>query len=94
MIRAKEGEIDFKGTLDTLLSEYAVITREFRLMMAEAFESEEEAQRIIKRAYDLGCMSNEEIDKEIELDKEEFAKSEGAKIIGILFSGGMKHDAD
>ena len=54
MIRAKEGEIDFKGTLDTLLSEYAVITREFRLMMAEAFESEEEAQRIIKRAYDLG----------------------------------------
>lgn len=39
MIRAKEGEIDFKGTLDTLLSEYAVITREFRLMMAEAFES-------------------------------------------------------
>lgn len=39
-------------------------------------------------------MSNEEIDKEIELDKEEFEKSEGAKIIGILFSGGMKHDAD
>lgn len=35
-----------------------------------------------------------EIDKEIELDKEEFEKSEGAKIIGILFSGGMKHDAD
>lgn len=94
MIRAKEGEIEFDGTLDTLLSEYAVITKEFRLMMAKALESEEDAQAFLKRAYDLGCMSDEEINKEIELAKEKFEKSEVGKIIGILFAGGMKHDAD
>lgn len=93
-VKAKEGSVEFDGTLVTLLSEYSVITKELREMMAEAFESEEEAQRIIKRACDIGCMSNEEINKEIELNKEKFEKSEVGKIIGILFSGGMKHDAD
>ena len=93
MIRAKEGEIDFKGTLDTLLSEYAVITREFRGLMEETFESEEEAQRLIKRGYDIGCMTDEEIDKEIKLAKENFEKSGIGKVLSTLF-GGMKHDAD
>lgn len=94
MIRAKEGEIEFDGTLDTLLCEYAVITKEFRLMMAKALESEEDAQAFLKRAYVFGCMSDEEIDKEIELAKERFEKSEAGKVLKNLFSGGMKHDAD
>lgn len=41
MIRAKEGEIELDGTLNTLLSEYAAITKEFRLMMTKDLESEE-----------------------------------------------------
>lgn len=70
MICVKKGEIEFDGTLDTLLSEYAVITRNFRLMMAKALESEEDAREFLKRAYDLGCMSDDEINKEFELAKE------------------------
>lgn len=93
MICAKEGEIEFDGTLDTLLIEYSVITKELRESITE-IDSEEVAQEMLKRAYDLGCMSDEEIDKEIELAKEKFEKSEVGKIIGILFAGGMKHDAD
>ena len=93
MIRAKEGEIELNGTLDTLLSEYSVITKELRESITE-IDSEEAAQELLKRAYDLGFMTDEEIDKEIELAKERFEKSEVGKILGILFSGGMKHDAD
>lgn len=39
-------------------------------------------------------MTDEEIDKEIELAKERFEKSEAGKVLKNLFSGGMKHDAD
>lgn len=94
MICAKEGSVKFNGTLHTLLSEYSFITKEFREMMSENFDSEEEAQRLLKRAYDIGCMSNEEIDKEIELSKEKFEKSEVGRVLKNLFYGGMKHDAD
>lgn len=93
MIRAKEGEIELNGTLDTLLSEYSVITKEFRESITE-IDSEEAAQELLKRAYDLGFMTDEEIDKEIELAKERFEKSEAGKVLKNLFSGGMKHDAD
>lgn len=75
MIRAKEGEIEFDGTLDTLLSEYAVITKYFRLRMAKALESEEDARELLKKACDIGCMSDDEINKELELAKERFEKS-------------------
>lgn len=93
MIRAKEGEIELNGTLNTLLSEYSVITKELRESITE-IDSEEAAQELLKRAYDLGFMTDEEIDKEIELAKERFEKSEAGKVLKNLFSGGMKHDAD
>ena len=38
-------------------------------------------------------MTDEEIDKEIELAKENFEKSGIGKVLSTLF-GGMKHDAD
>lgn len=94
MICAKEGSVKFNGTLHTLLSEYSFITKEFREMMSENFDSEEEAQRLLKRAYDLGCMSDDEMDKELELLIEKFEKSSAAEFLRNLFFGGAKHDPD
>lgn len=93
MICIKEGVTEIKGSIPTLLSEYAVITKRLREAMAQV-DSEEVAQEMLKRAYDLGFMTDEEIDKEFELAKEKFEKSGVGRVLKNLFSGGMKHDAD
>lgn len=93
MICIKESVTEIKGSIPTLLSEYTVITKRLREAMAQV-DSEEVAQEMLKRACDLGFMTDEEIDKEIELAKEKFEKSEVGRVLKNLFSGGMKHDAD
>lgn len=93
MINVKEEKMEMRGNLSTLLSEYTLITRALHKSIAE-HESEEFAQFVLKRAYDLGCMSDEEIDKELELVIEKFEKSSAAEFLRNLFFGGAKHDPD
>ena len=92
MICIKESVTEIKGSIPTLLSEYTVITKRLREAMAQV-DLEEAAKKMLKRAYDQGFMNDEEIDKKIELAREELEKSEIGKVLSTLF-GGMKHDAD
>lgn len=92
MISIKESELAIGGNIPTLLSEYTIITKILRESITEV-DSEEAAKKMLKRAYDQGFMNDEEIDKKIELAREELEKSEIGKVLSTLF-GGMKHDAD
>ena len=92
MISIKESELAISGNIPTLLTEYTIITKKLCESITEV-DSEEAAKKMLKRAYDQGLMTDEEIDKEIELAREEFEKSEIGKVLSTLF-GGMKHDAD
>lgn len=85
MIKFGEKMMEINGDIPTLLSEYAQITRSLREILAKA-ESEEFAQVMIKRAYDIGFMSDEEIDEEFELARRKLEKSEVAKVLRQLLS--------
>ena len=85
MIKFGEKMLEINGNIPTLLSEYAQITRRLREILEKA-ESEEFAQVMIKRAYDIGFMSDEEIDEEFELAKRKLEKSEVAKVLRQLLS--------
>ena len=68
MICIKESVTEIKGSIPTLLSEYTVITKRLREAMAQV-DSEEVAQEMLKRAYDLGFMTDEEMIKRLNWPK-------------------------
>lgn len=84
MININEDKLEIRGNIPTLITEYTEITKKLREIITEV-DSEEAAQRVLKRAYDLGFMSEEEIDKEIELVRERFENSEMGRVLKICF---------
>lgn len=92
MIKCNNGCSEIKGSTSDLLSEYAVITMHIRKALTED-KSEEYAKSMLKRSFDLGMMTEKELDKEYEEARRKFASTGLGMILEELF-GGASDDTD
>lgn len=92
MIKCNNGHSEIKGSTSDLLSEYTVITMHIREALTED-ESEEYAKSMLKRSFDLGMMTEKELDKEYEEARRKFASTGLGMILAELF-GGASDDTD
>lgn len=91
MIKCENGRSEIKGNVPGLLSEYTVITRHIREVLTKDM-SEEFAMYMLKKSFDLGMMSDDEVDKEFEKTIGKFSGTGLAMMLSELFGGG--HNAD
>ena len=92
MIKCNKCCSEISGYIDGLLSEYTVITMNLRKSLTEE-KSEEFAKHVLERAFALGMMSEEELDKEMEESRRRFARTGLGAILEELF-GGVLDDPD
>ena len=86
MIKCNKGCSEIKGSTSDLLAEFSVITMHLRKALTEDV-SEEYAKSALKRSFDLGMMSEEELDKEMEESRRRFARTGLGAILEELFGG-------
>ena len=92
MIKCNKGCSEIKGGTSDLLAEYSVITMLLRKALTEDV-SEEYAKSALKRSFDLGMMTEKELDKEYEEARRKFASTGLGMILEELF-GGATDDPD
>lgn len=91
MIKCNKGCSEIQGSTSNILSEYTVITKTIRKALTE-YKSEEFAKSVLKRSFDLGMMSEDELDKEYEEAIKKFKGTGLVTMLSELFGG--VHDAD
>ena len=92
MIKCNKGCSEIKGSTSDLLAEFSVITMHLRKALTEDV-SEEYAKSALKRSFDLGMMTEKELDKEYEEARRKFASTGLGMILEELF-GGNADDPD
>lgn len=92
MIKCNKGCSEIKGSTSDLLAEFSVITMHLRKALTEDV-SEEYAKSALKRSFDLGMMTEKELDKEYEEARRKFASTGLGMILEELF-GGATDDSD
>lgn len=91
MIKCENGCSEIKGTVPDFLSDYTIITRHIREALSEGM-SEEFAMYMLKKSFDIGMMSNDEVDIEFKKSIGKFDGTELGMMLAELFGGG--HNAD
>lgn len=92
MIKCNKGCSEIKGSTSDLLAEYSVITMHLRKALTEDV-SEEYAKSTLKRSFDLGMMTEKELDKEYEESRRKSVSTGIGMILAELF-GGTADDPD
>lgn len=92
MIKCNKGCSEIKGSTSELLSDYSVITMHLRKALTDDV-SEEYAKSMLKRSFDLGMMTEKELDKEYEEARRKSA-STGLGMIQAELFGGTADDPD
>ena len=91
MIKCENGRSEIEGNVPGFLSEYTVITRHIREVLTKDM-SEEFAMYMLKKSFDLGMMSDDEVDKEFEKTIGKFSGTGLVMMLSELFGGGRNAD--
>ena len=64
MIKAENGKIAISGKGVDILCEYSLLTKHIRIALREQGIPDDEVDGTLKRAFEVGFMSDEELKKE------------------------------